>query len=121
MATVSKGAAGEILAARFLRDNGYEILAADYRCRFGEIDIIAADKTYILFIEVKTRENDAWYEPKEAVDALKQDRFVKTAEYYAMRFPDDRQPRFDVIEVVTEKGDPFCALSIRHLKNAFEG
>ena len=54
MAAVSKGAAGEVLAARFLRNRGYDILTANYRTRLGEIDIIAADKQYIAFVEVKT-------------------------------------------------------------------
>lgn len=56
-----------MLAARFLRDKGYEITHANYRCRFGEIDIIARDGPYIVFVEVKTRRADALYAPAEAV------------------------------------------------------
>ena len=67
MAAVSKGAAGEVLAARFLRERGYDILTANYRTRLGEIDIIAADKQYIAFVEVKTRNDAAIYAPREAV------------------------------------------------------
>ena len=64
MAAVSKGAAGEVLAARFLRERGYDILTANYRTRLGEIDIIAADKQYIAFVEVKTRNDAAIYAPR---------------------------------------------------------
>ena len=63
MAAVSKGAAGEVLAARFLRNRGYDILTANYRTRLGEIDIIAADKQYIAFVEVKTRNDSAYRGP----------------------------------------------------------
>ena len=119
MAAVSKGAAGEVLAARYLRDNGYELLAANYRCRFGEIDIIAADEAYIIFVEVKTRRSDARYAPREAVTADKQARIMKTAMLYLQRYPTDRQQRFDVVEVTTEPTQPLHALHIQHLKNAF--
>ena len=121
MAGISKGAAGEVLAARFLRDNGYEVLAGNYHSRFGEIDIIAEDDEYIVFVEVKSRSQDSLYLPREAVTAEKQRRIIKTALYYIARNPDSRQMRFDVIEVVTEKGEPMKALDIRHIPNAYGG
>ena len=67
MAKISAGAAGEVLAARFLRDKGYTITAANVRSRFGEIDILAEDGQYIAFVEVKTRSEHALYVPREAV------------------------------------------------------
>ena len=76
MAEVSRGAAGEVLAARFLREKGYTLLTANYRCRQGEVDIIAADASYIVFVEVKTRQQGALYAPREAVDAAKQHRII---------------------------------------------
>lgn len=119
MANVSKGAAGEVLAARFLRDAGYDIVAANYRCRFGEIDIIAADDEYIAFVEVKTRSPKALYAPREAVVAAKQERIQKTALVFLQKHPTDLQPRFDVIEVTADPREPMRALQIEHLKNAF--
>ena len=119
MAAVSKGAAGEVLAARYLRDNGYELLAANYRCRFGEIDIIAADDAYIIFVEVKTRRSDARYTPREAVTAAKQAHIMKTAMLYLQRYPTELQQRFDVVEVTAEPSQPLVPLRIQHLKNAF--
>ena len=119
MASLSKGAAGEVLAARFLRDNGYELLAANYRCRLGEIDIIATDGVYIIFVEVKTRQADARYLPREAVTSAKQQRIRATAMLYLQHYPGDLSPRFDVIEVTATAGRPLAAQEIQHLQNAF--
>ncbi len=120
MAGVSKGAIGETVAARFLRDKKYTILAANYRCRFGEIDIIAADRSYIAFVEVKTRRADALYTPREAVTAAKQRRILQTAAMYLSRNPIERQPRFDVIEVVTATDDPLNVVELNHIMGAYE-
>lgn len=121
MARVSKGAAGEVLAARYLRDHGYTILCANYRSRFGEIDIIAETDTYIVFVEVKSRAQDALYTPREAVTAEKQRRIIKTALLFLSQHPTAKQPRFDVIEVTTAVGKPMTSLSIQHLENAYGG
>lgn len=120
MAGVSKGAIGETIAARFLRDKKYTILASNYRCRFGEIDIIAADRSYIAFVEVKTRRADALYTPREAVGAAKQRRILQTAAMYLSCNPIERQPRFDVIEVVTATDDPMNVVELNHIIGAFE-
>lgn len=119
MPSLSKGAAGEVLAARFLRDNGYELLAANYRCRLGEIDIIASDGAYIIFVEVKTRQPDARYLPREAVTADKQQRIRATAMLYLQHHPSELMLRFDVIEITATAEQPLVAQEIRHLKNAF--
>ena len=120
MASVSKGAAGEVLAARFLRDKGYQIWTANYRCRFGEIDIIAAKPPYIAFVEVKARSEDSLYEPREAVTGEKQKRIIKTALLFLQKNPVDLQPRFDVIEIVTRKQHPMEIVEIDHIQGAFD-
>lgn len=120
MAGVSRGAAGEILAARLLREKGYDILSANFRCRQGEIDIIAAKDNYIVFAEVKTRSADAIYSAREAVTGQKQRRLLQTAALYLSRFPDSRQPRFDVIEVITEHEGTMAVREINHIMGAFE-
>ena len=120
MAGISKGAVGEVLAARFLRDKKYTILAANYRCRFGEIDIIAADRSYIAFVEVKTRRADSLYTPREAVTASKQRRIMQTAAMYLHHNAVDLQPRFDVIEVVTDTNDPMRVIELNHIMGAYE-
>ena len=120
MAGVSKGAAGEVIAARFLREKGYMILTANYRCRQGEIDILAADRSYIVFVEVKTRCEGALYAPREAVTAAKRRRILTTAMLYLSRHPSELQPRFDVVEVVTKPNAPLEAVEINHISGAFE-
>ena len=120
MAGVSKGAMGEILAARFLRDKGYNICSSNYRCRMGEIDIIATDKKYLVFAEVKTRREDSRYLPREAVTISKQRKLLQTAAMYLSRFPSDLQPRFDVIEVVTAADDSMRIIEINHIIGAYE-
>ncbi len=120
MARVSRGAAGEVMAARYLRKKGYTLIAANYRTRFGEIDIIAADKKYIAFVEVKLRSGAAIYTPEEAVTPLKQQKIVKAALQYLQLHPSDLQPRFDVIAIVADDRDPMKARSLEHLKAAFD-
>lgn len=73
------GVYGELYAGRYLRDNGYSIVTANYHCRFGEIDIIASDKNYIAFVEVKTRDVGFVVSGKEAVDYGKRKRILATS------------------------------------------
>ena len=120
MAALSKGAAGEVLAARFLREKGYQILTSNYRCRLGEVDIIARDGAYIACVEVKTRRSDGMYAPREAVTAAKQQRLIRTAALYLMNESVEGQPRFDVVEVVTDPQDPMRAVEICHIPGAYE-
>ena len=63
---------GEALAADFLRQRGYEIVAAGWRCRFGELDLVAQDRTYLCFVEVKLRRSAAFGTAAEFVDPRKQ-------------------------------------------------
>ena len=121
MAGLSKGAVGELLAARYLRKQKYTLLAANYRTRFGEIDIIAANRKYIAFVEVKQRNSTAIAAPQEAVTAEKQQKILRTAALYLQNHPTKLQPRFDVISVVMDDGeDPLDYKSITHFPAAFE-
>lgn len=120
MAGVSKGAAGEILAARFLREKGYSILSSNYRCRQGEVDIIAQKSDTIAFVEVKTRSKDSMYSPREAVTIAKQRRLIHTASIYLSKHPSEFQPRFDVIEVVMESPNSMRVVEINHIQGAYE-
>lgn len=120
MAGVSKGAVGEVLAARFLRQKHYTVLSSNYRCRQGEVDIVAQDGPYIVFVEVKTRSAGSMYAPREAVTGAKQRRLILTAGVYLSRYPTDLQPRFDVVEVVTRAGAPAQVEEINHIIGAYE-
>lgn len=113
-----KGAYGEYEAARYLRKKGYNIVGANFRCRFGEIDIIGEKDGFLVFVEVKTRDENSFYTPAEAVTYKKIQRLVKTAQIYLMQNDTSLQPRFDVIEVYTSGGK---VKRINHIENAFEG
>ena len=115
------GALGELHAARYLRDKGYEIISANYSSRFGEIDIIAANDEYIVFVEIKTRTEGAMISGREAVGQEKQKKIVSTAMMYLANTKEKRQPRFDIIEVIVEKSTDFKIKQINHLENAFGG
>lgn len=120
MANLPKGAAGELLAARYLRKKGYTLLAANYRTRFGEIDIIATNRKYIAFVEVKQRDSAAIYAPQEAVTPAKQQRIIRTAMLYLQSHETSLQPRFDVIAIVTDPNNPLKVLSLTHIPAAFD-
>lgn len=111
------GQLGERMAARFLREAGFELLFANYHSRFGEIDLIVQDKDYLAFIEVKTRSGQDTMTPREAVDYHKQQRLIKTAKHFLLTHDYDLQPRFDVVEVLLTKDDQMQG--IEHYKNAF--
>lgn len=93
---------------------GYKIIERNYRCRQGEIDIIAKDKNELVFIEVKTRSNLCFGRPREAVDNYKQNHIYKTTKYYLHKNKlENSYIRFDVIEIYLRK-DKY---KLSHLKN----
>lgn len=110
---------GEETAARWLRDRGYRILDANWRCRFGEIDLVAEDGEYLCFVEVKLRKSAAYGSAAAFVDRRKQDRLRTAAVLYLSRRPTDLQPRFDVIEIYAPQGENTAKPEIIHLENAF--
>lgn len=114
------GAWGETIAAQYLRNNKYTIIGAGYRCRFGEIDLIASNKKHIVFVEVKLRKSDKFAQAAEFVDYHKQNRLRATASMYLAQNPTKLQPRFDVIEVYAPDGYETKAPVINHLEGAFE-
>jgi putative endonuclease len=114
------GAWGETVAAEYLRKKRYKLLAAGYRCRFGEIDLIACDRKYLIFVEVKTRKDGDFALAREFVDARKQARLRSTAEIYLSQNPTVLQPRFDVIEIYAPQGIQTKDPQINHLEGAFE-
>ncbi len=110
------GALGEQRTAKYLEERGYEIVARNFRCRFGEIDIIAKNDRYLAFVEVKTRDVDGLGHPFAFITPAKQRKVVRAAQYYLQRFPTALQPRFDAAAVYTEAGR---AERIEYLENAF--
>ncbi len=114
------GAWGEALAAEYLRKKRFKLLASGYRCRFGEIDLIAADRKYLVFVEVKTRKSGDFAKAREYVDFRKQNRIRTTASMYLSQYPTNLQPRFDVIEIYAPDGVNTLHPEINHLEDAFQ-
>lgn len=110
---------GEALVAEDLRRRGWNILAAGYRCRMGEIDLIASDGKFLTFTEVKLRKNAAYGTAAEAVDVRKRERLRATAQLYLARHPSELQPRFDVAEVYAPQGAETLSPRIHYIENAF--
>lgn len=119
MSSRSQGQLGELEAARYLRSIGCDIIASNYRCRFGEIDIIAREGDTLVFVEVKTRSSGAVMLPREAVTSSKQKKLCRAALHYLGQNAGEASVRFDVIEVIV--GGSFSASArINHIKHAFE-
>ncbi len=115
------GVYGESFACDYLKRQGYQILIRNYRCKIGEIDIIADDHGILVFIEVKTRSNVKYGYPEDAVNYYKQNKLKRVAEYYLLSNHYDMQScrlRFDCIAMI------IAALNeqpkyFRHIKNIF--
>ncbi len=113
---------GERQVRRALERQGVTILAANWRCHYGEIDIIAATETELYFVEVKTRRSRSYMEIREAVSASKQRKLLLAAELYLQEHPEERrQPRFDVAEVYAPQGTETVQPEICYYPNAFDG
>ncbi|AXK88426.1 YraN family protein [Nocardia farcinica] len=111
------GAHGEELAARFLRDAGMEIVARNWRCRYGELDLIARDAQTTAFVEVKTRRGLGFGTPAEAVTFTKRQRIRRLALLWlAEQDGPWQQIRFDVVSVLMTPGHRPV---IDHLKAVF--
>lgn len=108
------------MAADYLRRKRYKILATGYRSRFGEIDLIVCDKTYLVFVEVKLRKSSSFAQGREYVDYRKQNRLRTTATIYLSQNPTDLQPRFDVIEIYAPEGTDSKKPIINHMEDAFQ-
>ena len=113
---IDLGVKGEKLAQEFLKRRGYHILDTNFKCKFGEIDIIATKDDEISFIEVKTRSQDLFGSPAEAVNIAKQRHIYKVAQFYILSERMKDVPiSLDVVEVyLYPKGKP----RIVHMRNA---
>jgi putative endonuclease len=101
------GQKAEIAAAAELGRRGYRIIASNYRCRYGEIDLIAQEGGSLVFVEVRCRATDAYGTPAESVTPAKQQRLARTAQTYLDEFSlGDVGCRFDVVEVCVVDGRP---------------
>lgn len=114
------GAWGEALAADYLRKKRYELVAAGFHSRFGEIDLIVKDRKFLVFVEVKLRKSSDFAKAMEFVDRRKQDKIRMTASIYLSQNPTTLQPRFDVIEIYAPEGMATSMPKIYHMEDAFQ-
>lgn len=99
------GRSAEILAATELGKRGYRIVTSNYRCRSGEIDLIADENGSLVFVEVRCKRTNAYGSPAESITASKIRKLVATAEHYLHENElRDVACRFDVVEVVMTNG-----------------
>ncbi len=111
------GEAGEEIALTFLKKKGYKILYQNYRCCFGEIDIIAQHKKILTFIEVKTRSTKLYGAPHEAVSLKKQRKICQVALEFIQRHRlEETNARFDVVAIQFSPEGP----RVDFIENAFE-
>ena len=118
MKTRARGNRGEAEVANYLRKKGYTLLASQWRCRFGELDLVAKDKRgTICFVEVKLRSAGSIAMPREFVDSRKQERLRTAASAYMSTHELDEPARFDVAEVYADGGGRI--LNVEYIENAF--
>lgn len=108
------GNRGEELAVKYLKKRGFKILERNFRTPLGEVDIIAEDRQILVFVEVKTRSDDSFGHPFEAVDNRKRERMKRIALLYLKDSGMERQVRFDVVSVELRDGE-----RINHIVEAF--
>ena len=109
------GKRGELLAADFLRQNGYEILHTNWRFEKAELDIIARKDKIIVFAEVKTRSSDKYGNPEESVSESKQSHLHRAAEAFIEQNKITSEIRFDIISIILKNNSPL----IEHFEDAF--
>lgn len=109
------GRKGEDHASAFLKNKGYRILFRNWKWGNHEIDVIAENRDFVVFIEVKTRSADFMEEPLKAVPASKQKSIIKAAEGYIQRFRIDKESRFDIVTIISKKE----GFEIDHIEDAF--
>lgn len=113
---IELGAKGEKLAQEYLKKRGYQILDTNFKCKFGEVDIVATKDGEVSFVEVKTRSQELFGRPAEAVGFVKQRHIYKVAEFYILtNHLKDVPISLDVIEVyIFNKSKP----RVIHMRNA---
>ena len=109
------GQKGEDLAAEYLKKAGYKILFRNWKSGKHEIDIIAENKDFIIYVEVKTRTDNFQMHPVTAITKEKQKSIIWAAEGYIQRYKIDKESRFDVLTIIRKNED----FEIEHIEDAF--
>lgn len=112
------GREGEQAAARYLEEIGYRIRERNFRCQYGEIDLVAEQDEYIVFVEVKSRARETPYHPTLAMTEAKKRKVRQLGDYYCGEHPEmELQPRFDVVAVTFRAGKG--GTRVEHFIDAF--
>ncbi|MCI8332546.1 MAG: YraN family protein [Clostridiales bacterium] len=122
--TKKTGDLGEEIACRYLQDKGYTITVRNYRTDHGELDIIAENAEYIIFVEVKTRNftnSQRYGRPADAVNRKKREHLLYSVWTYLHAYPSAKKQRMDIIEVYKKENadGSFKDVKINHIENAF--
>ena len=111
------GKLGEQIGEDYLKQRGYQIIGRNVRSPLGEIDLVASHRGTLVFVEIKTRRDQTFGYPEEAVDERKKKQLVRLASWYLAQHPKARPSvRFDVLSIQLGDGEP----NIRLIENAFE-
>jgi len=112
------GFKGEELAVQYLKKKGYKVIERNYRCQWGEIDLVARDKETLIFVEIKSRSSSEFGLPQDAVDRFKQKKLIQVAKAYMAehRLQETVPARFDVVAVQLTPSGP----DIELIKDAFQ-
>lgn len=110
---------GEAQVAHYLQERGHRIVEKRWRCRFGELDLVTEDGSFLCFVEVKLRKDDGLMPARVFVTEAKRKKLRVTAELYLSRYPTNLQPRLDVAEVYAKDGRKTQPPTIIYWENAF--
>ena len=113
---IALGARGEVAARTYLQRRGYAIEATNYRCRWGEIDIVASQGGVLVFVEVRTRRGDAFGSPQESITPRKRERLVLAAQHYLQEHSVEPHWRIDLVAI--EADGRGVVRRIQHIENA---
>ena len=109
------GKDGELIALMFLQKEGFSILKTNWRFQKAEVDIIAQDNNFLVFVEVKTRGSSKFGKPEDAIDKKKICLYRDAVEGYLEQYPTESEIRFDVVSIIIEKDET----KIKYIANAF--
>lgn len=110
------GNLGEEKAVQYLLDNGYQVLATNWRFLKAEIDIIAKKGDWLVFVEVKTRATADFGNPEEFVSSRQQKLIINAAHEFIVKNDRDEEARFDIISIIAPNGK---VQQVEHIENAF--
>ena len=113
---VAQGTAAEELARRYLETRGLTLVARNFRCRVGELDLIMRDGDQLVFVEVRSRRHDRFGTPAESVTRTKQQRLLRAAAVYLQRQHLDLPCRFDVLASLHPDSEP----QMEWIRDAFQ-